>query len=589
MLGCLTCSGCGGDPQLASDSKSSSQQAADGLTVNVTPNRDLLDEQTVLLTATGLPASTAVYIGQCALPGTTVTASCGGHYYQTTTRADGSLEASFQVQKTFTAYGGATIDCQRPDSCIVGVVLASNTSGNVDQTYGVPISFRQTERQVTVTPDQDLGDGQEVQVLLAGFPPSAPIRIEQCVGTDVYDADFNCGAESYDAVTTAEGTFQGTLTVRREFTTPGGLHVLCRGPWPCAVGASVQANPNEHNLVPIWFHEVPPTLTVTPNTNLTNLARVSTLGAGFPIHTELQFQECRTGSTTDCQWLGSTNTDEAGNISPELIVSSVIEVPGAGGMRLFECKGPGACSIRFYLPGYEDFWQATQPITFATTSPAHGTASIDLTSPLITDLTVRVLGSGWAPQTTLRVVQCKDPGVEACFSRGSGPSGEISTDAAGAFRTYQTVSGGGFFDSPDCSPPANGCSLVIADDNDLSGTAVRIPLNFVTGEQFEVSSSYEAKWIPFLQDGMRLSGSTAPELQLRGAAVTLWIMTAASVSTGTHLPRDGVVTYATAYSAADYRQFTSLAARFDYTLDELQKIGAVFYSWILMGMPPLPS
>src|SRR5205814_586335 len=31
-----------------------------------------------------------------------------------------------------------------------------------------------------------------------------------------------------------------------------------------------------------------------------------------------------------------------------------------------------------------------------------------------------------------------------------------------------------------------------------------------------------------------------------------------------------------------------LAARFDYTLEEFQKVGALFWAWIQAGMPPLP-
>jgi hypothetical protein len=38
---------------------------------------------------------------------------------------------------------------------------------------------------------------------------------------------------------------------------------------------------------------------------------------------------------------------------------------------------------------------------------------------------------------------------------------------------------------------------------------------------------------------------------------------------------------------ADYRLWSERAAQFDYTVEELQKIGALFWSWVLASQPPL--
>lgn len=51
----------------------------------------------------------------------------------------------------------------------------------------------------------------------------------------------------------------------------------------------------------------------------------------------------------------------------------------------------------------------------------------------------------------------------------------------------------------------------------------------------------------------------------------------------------GTFTHATEYSVSDYMHWSDLAARFDYTLEELQKTGALFWAWLATGRPPLPT
>lgn len=51
--------------------------------------------------------------------------------------------------------------------------------------------------------------------------------------------------------------------------------------------------------------------------------------------------------------------------------------------------------------------------------------------------------------------------------------------------------------------------------------------------------------------------------------------------------RAGTHVHTTSYSVADYRLWSERAAQFDYTVEELQKIGALFWSWVLAGQPPL--
>jgi hypothetical protein len=516
-------------------------------------------------------------------PSSTPTNDCGGGVLRTTTRPDGTLDTFFSVHQTFSTYTGRVIECRGPGACAVGAALVSDLSVGA----AAPVTVREVPRELSVTPTQELTDGQEINVAVSGFPANTRIRIEQCVGYP-YEFEFDCGAKSYETVTDANGAFDGTLMVRREFTALGGRHVLCRGPWPCVVGASALTNPSEHDFVPIRFHEVPPTLVASPATGLQDLETVQAVASGFPNYTLVEFAQCRTGSD-DCQWLGNTNTDETGTITMDLSVHSVIDVYALDGPDVFACNtAPGACSLRFYMGdnGGEEIWQASSPISFDTIAAPRGTARIDLASALIEDMPVRLEGSGWASGRTLRLMQCRGPGFDGCL--GYLGLGTIETDASGAFRVYPGALGTIQEGEPDCGPPENGCVFLVADDNDLSGTTVSIPLNFVELEQVGVTSSYEQKWLPILQEGTRVSGLPPEALQRDGAAMLLWVMTAAGVSTSVHWPRDGVVSYTTLYSAEDYRRGSYLAANFDYTLDELQKAGGLFNAWLKAGMPPLP-
>jgi hypothetical protein len=55
------------------------------------------------------------------------------------------------------------------------------------------------------------------------------------------------------------------------------------------------------------------------------------------------------------------------------------------------------------------------------------------------------------------------------------------------------------------------------------------------------------------------------------------------------LPRTGSIAHTTRYSYYQYLAVSAQAARYDYTVDEAQKDGALFWSWLLAGRPPLPE
>ncbi len=222
-----------------------------------------------------------------------------------------------------------------------------------------------------------------------------------------------------------------------------------------------------------------------------------------------------------------------------------------------------------------------------------GTAELDVVSPVVDNLTVRVRGSGWAPNTRLRIQQCFTfpPGATQplCDPYGRG-STFVTTDANGAFKSYERLQAGfgtlalpsGPFINLICT---TSCDLRVGEAEDFAATTQLVPLTFVHTATVDVVSNYEPERQSLLEDGLRISGLPASDLQRTGAAVTMWILRAAGAS-GTPIARTGSISYTTTYTQADYRALSAQAAEFDYTLDEVQKVGALFWSWLLAGQPP---
>jgi len=73
-----------------------------------------------------------------------------------------------------------------------------------------------------------------------------------------------------------------------------------------------------------------------------------------------------------------------------------------------------------------------------------------------------------------------------------------------------------------------------------------------------------------------------------GGSYLLSVMAYAHAKTAVHLSTAGEYSHATPYSLSEYLYWSDLAARYDYTLEELQKSGALFWSWLATGRPPLP-
>ena len=256
---------------------------------------------------------------------------------------------------------------------------------------------------------------------------------------------------------------------------------------------------------------------------------------------------------------------------------------------LVGCSGDGADA--FTPTGTSDRADNAATSTLLA-ADATGTAALDHVSPLVDRLIVRVRGSGWQPNTRLRIQQCYTFGDSIVYPVCD-PYGRartfVTTDANGAFKSYEPLRTdfgtlalpSGPFVQLVCG---SNCVLRIGDDQNFDATMQIVPLSFVNTPTIDVVSNYEPEWQGLLEEGLRISGLPASDLQRTGAAVTMWILRAAGAS-GSPIARTGSISYTTTYTQDDYRALSAQAAEFDYTLDEVQKVGALFWSWLLAGQP----
>jgi hypothetical protein len=160
-------------------------------------------------------------------------------------------------------------------------------------------------------------------------------------------------------------------------------------------------------------------------------------------------------------------------------------------------------------------------------------------------------------------------------------------DEAGNLRAYQSLVGllqEGLTAEVNCAVEP-GCTLLLADPRALEATSVHVPLSFVEGDTFDVVSRYSAAEEAWFQEGLQLTGNTESEFQTTSAQRTLWMLALAGVSTGGQRAREGAFSHTSTYSYAEYVALTEQAARFDYTLDEIQKVGSLFWSWFIQDLP----
>jgi hypothetical protein len=390
----------------------------------------------------------------------------------------------------------------------------------------------------------------------------------------------------------ADGTISTTLEARYMLNPFGAEPFSCAEPGGCTVVANMQFSGIPSVAAPpLTFKPIGTassgTLQGSPAT-VTAGQDVQVSGSGWASNATVLVSLCSsvvTGRAPPCLSAAAVFADSQGAFSTSVTARGDWENQGS----FTDCAAaPGTCFIRAH-DSRDARVHRDLPLTMTKPPVQRGNAVLDLHSPLVDALTVRVQGSGWEPGRSLQVMQCTDSTFSFCRLLRS----SVTVRADGTFRAYGQLLE--FFtrfvidtnESGYCALTPGACTLVVGDTESLAATAVRIPLTFVQGEQVDVTSHYEAKWTELLQQGSTASGHSVAELQRTGSAVLFYVLGLAGVS-GTAMPRAGTIAHTTRYTLEQYRRWSRQASFHDYTLVEAQKDGALFWSWLLAGRPPLP-
>lgn len=441
---------------------------------------------------------------------------------------------------------------------------------------------------VTVSPTADVFDGERVLISVTGFGPSRSLEVGECSGhPKVLISD--CGGAWWSGTTDDDGALHGTLKVQRSFQAYLGRTIDCDQEGPCLAGVSdgfSLTSVDVRYAFPVTFHGTLPAVgevrtgsVQLDQTEVVAGQSTNLSASAWAASSRVLVGFCPAGQALDSCWSVSGAVTPEGTYSGSIATTSVIDT----GPGLADCTVAGACVVRVADSRDVEHTAVNTPITVRSAGAKGGTATLDLHTPLVDSSPVRVVGSGWTPAHELRVMECQGSGFTTCALLR-----KVQADSDGAVRVYvepSSIISRRFV--VDCGGSPNGCFLVVADPAALTATAVSIPLTFATGDSVELPSKYEPEYEALFQRGLEISGLTDGDLQRQGAAALVWVMAAGGAKTSTHLSTTGTVTHVTSYGVDDYRSWARLAASYDYTLEELQKAGGLFWSWYLAGMPPI--
>ncbi|MGH9016527.1 MAG: neocarzinostatin apoprotein domain-containing protein, partial [Acidimicrobiales bacterium] len=166
---------------------------AGNATVTADPSTDLLDGQTVAVTASGLKAKELYGIIDCTT-GATDISNCDISTILDIEPADatGSISTSVTVNRFIAPEASGTqVDCATADACVLAVAPGDGTIA-----ASTPLAFSDVavvSPAVTADPSTGLLDQQTISVGATGFPGAATVAFVECpASTPVEDFESDC-------------------------------------------------------------------------------------------------------------------------------------------------------------------------------------------------------------------------------------------------------------------------------------------------------------------------------------------------------------------------------------------------------------
>jgi hypothetical protein len=264
----------------------------------------------------------------------------------------------------------------------------------------------------TVTPKDDLADGQPVTIAAKGFAPNISVGAAECSAAAVQSK----GTEDCDLTTSKTGSADAnghaslSLRVKRTIVTPNGTVDCATATKPCIVAIANLSDYTDSFGVRINFDPNappvgPPAVTVAPNADLPDNQPVYVTASGFVQGEIVTVMECP-AEHIDCPYSGpgftSVQADADGNIATVLTVRRLI----AAASEVYDCaEKPGDCVIVARTAGLAP---GVAPLAFDSSIPLPPRPTLTVTPPdgLADRQTVTVTGEGFEPKANLTIGEC---------------------------------------------------------------------------------------------------------------------------------------------------------------------------------------
>jgi acetyl esterase/lipase len=440
----------------------------------------------VTVLGAGMRPGDFVLVGQCSASAEGITdGPC--RYGAADTGEAGSFETEVLVRAVL---GEGEIDCRVPGACVMIAAAYDDTANDYVEAGRVPLGFDPDgplapPPTLTVSPSDGLVDGQTVALSGAGVLEDW-VEVLQCTAAPSGWQD--CDQDTFGFAEVSGGTFELSQRVFAVIGTGAGT-VDCRVAGRCALVATTGSfAPGDTATVPLTFDPdapllPPPTLTVTPSTDLLDGEIVQVEGSGFVRLREgspVQLYQCAPGPTSDrCRPVTDEYLPVDGDGGFALDVTVTARVPVPGGQH--DCRtGADPCVLVATGSSPDSPGAGVSELSFDPDGPLlpDPVIAVDPGGSLGDFGDVTVTGTGFAPgvQATVEVCRAGAAGGPCDSGNGEAPT----ADATGAIETTIGVfalSGGEWPGSEplDCRQPP-GCEVVATDR--ARGVAGRAPLAF---------------------------------------------------------------------------------------------------------------
>jgi hypothetical protein len=304
-------------------------------------------------------------------------------------------------------------------------------------------------RAVNFSTTTDLVDDQVVTITGSGFARNSVVTVQQCRDRvrGFLGCEFTFGGYAF---VEAEGTFTLTFHV-------SAILDLGKGPFDCRerAGRCELRLRQEGRRVAFGVHQPlsfvadspladPPTMQVTPATDLVDGQLVTAKGAGFHGDSWVYLLQCPVGATAfwACTNFRAIQTDAEGAFSEPTAVTAILR----GDSLTTDCRQAPCALYATHEDSFEDLTQATSvALGFDPEAPLHApaTLAVDPATNLQGGDRVTVHGEGFVPFADVLLLECRgQPGTYwACGAGWHDPYAETTADENGVIDARIKVRG----------------------------------------------------------------------------------------------------------------------------------------------------